>query len=201
MVQMTRCQFSWAALAAAGSTRAIASDEPVAIELETARRWVPLDGRLVELNAYNGQVPGPTMIPRPGQEVVIRLGNLLSESTNLHFHGRHLAPSPGPNDSFLQIPPGELHEYRFTLPANHPAGTFWYHPHLHGLTANQVSGGLAGAIFVRSEAAEDIDLLRVRGRCWSNPPGSDDWRRRSSETCMGSGLIDGCPDRRPSSSW
>ena len=150
MVRMTRRQFSWAALSAAGSARAIAADEPVAIELEAARSWVSLDGRMVELLAFNGQVPGPTMTLRPGQDVVIRLRNLLPEPTNLHFHGLHLAPSPGADDSFLRIPPGELHEYRFTLPANHPAGTFWYHPHVHGHTADHVSGGLAGAILVRS---------------------------------------------------
>ena len=161
MVRMTRRQFSWTALSAAGSARAIAADEPVAIELEAARSWVSLDGRMVELLAFNGQVPGPTMTLRPGQDVVIRLRNLLPEPTNLHFHGLHLAPSPGADDSFLRIPPGELHEYRFTLPANHPAGTFWYHPHVHGHTADQVSGGLAGAILVRSEAEETIDLSRV----------------------------------------
>lgn len=161
MLQMTRRQFSWSALAAAGSARAMASDEPVVIELEAARNWVPLDGRLVELVAYNGQVPGPTMTLRAGQEVMIRLRNLLSEPTNLHFHGLHISPSPGADDVFLQIPPGELHEYRFTLPVDHPAGTFWYHPHVHGHTAEQVSGGLAGAILVHSEAEEALDLLRV----------------------------------------
>jgi FtsP/CotA-like multicopper oxidase with cupredoxin domain len=161
MLQMTRRQFSGSALAAAGSARATASDEPVVFELEAARNWVALDGRLVELITYNGQVPGPTMTLRPGQEAVIRLSNLLSEPTNLHFHGLHISPNPGADDVFLRIPPGEQHEYRFTVPADHPAGTFWYHPHVHGHTAEQVSGGLAGAILVRSETEAALDLFRV----------------------------------------
>jgi FtsP/CotA-like multicopper oxidase with cupredoxin domain len=42
-------------------------------------------------------------------------------------------------------------EYRFDLHA-HPPGFFWLHPHVHGLTANQVSAGMAGVITVGSLA-------------------------------------------------
>jgi len=38
-------------------------------------------------------------------------------------------------------------EYRFDL-HRHPPGLFWFHPHVHGLTVNQVSSGMAGAISV-----------------------------------------------------
>jgi len=34
------------------------------------------------------------------------------------------------------------------VPANHPSGTFWYHAHIHGSTAMQVSSGMAGALIV-----------------------------------------------------
>jgi len=34
------------------------------------------------------------------------------------------------------------------LPANHVAGTFWFHAHKHGSTALQVSSGMAGALIV-----------------------------------------------------
>jgi len=61
MLQMTRRQFAWSALAAAGSARVMASDEPVVIELEAARNWVPLDGRQVAFVAYNGKMHDPTM--------------------------------------------------------------------------------------------------------------------------------------------
>ena len=42
-------------------------------------------------------------------------------------------------------------EYRFDL-HDHPAGLFWFHPHVHGLTVNQVSAGLAGVINVGTPA-------------------------------------------------
>lgn len=45
--------------------------------------------------------------------------------------------------------PGESFDYAFTLPADHPAGLFYYHPHHHGTTADQVFAGLGGALVVR----------------------------------------------------
>ncbi len=158
---ITRRAFTAAALAGLGVPRSRAGEDTVAVELVAAKAWVPVDGRLVELLTYNGQFPGPTLSIRPGQEVVIRLVNRLDAPTNLHFHGLHLAPNPGPDDSFLKVPAGEQHEYRFTLPAAHAEGTFWYHPHVHGSTAEQVGGGLAGAILVRAGIEEGAELGRV----------------------------------------
>jgi FtsP/CotA-like multicopper oxidase with cupredoxin domain len=39
-------------------------------------------------------------------------------------------------------------DYAIPIPPNHPAGLFWFHPHVHGLALNQVTGGLAGIITV-----------------------------------------------------
>jgi L-ascorbate oxidase len=39
-------------------------------------------------------------------------------------------------------------DYRIDVPANHPSGAFWFHPHVHGVAVNQVSGGMAGIISV-----------------------------------------------------
>jgi len=36
------------------------------------------------------------------------------------------------------------------VPADHPSGLFWFHPHAHGLALNQVSAGLSGIITVGS---------------------------------------------------
>ena len=41
-------------------------------------------------------------------------------------------------------------DYRIDIPANHPSGAFWFHPHIHGLTLNQLSSGLSGIISVGS---------------------------------------------------
>ncbi|MEI2824983.1 MAG: multicopper oxidase domain-containing protein [Dermatophilaceae bacterium] len=34
------------------------------------------------------------------------------------------------------------------IPSDHPTGTFWYHPHHHGTVADQMFGGLFGALLV-----------------------------------------------------
>ena len=40
-------------------------------------------------------------------------------------------------------------KYAFRLPAHHPAGLCWLHPHLHGSVARQVSLGLAAPLVIR----------------------------------------------------
>ncbi|MEU8928136.1 multicopper oxidase domain-containing protein [Kitasatospora sp. NPDC048545] len=40
------------------------------------------------------------------------------------------------------------------VPADQPAGTYWYHPHLHGSTAEQIVGGMAGVIVVEGDVDE-----------------------------------------------
>jgi len=49
----------------------------------------------------------------------------------------------------LSIAPGTDYHYKFDIPANHPAGTFWYHSHHHGSTAIDVTSGMEGVIIVR----------------------------------------------------
>jgi suppressor of ftsI len=75
--------------------------------------------------------------------------------TNLHVHGLHVSPSDNSDNIFLRIPAGESFQYEYKIPENHPAGFFWYHPHLHHRATVQVFGGLAGAIVVEG----DIDAL------------------------------------------
>lgn len=39
-------------------------------------------------------------------------------------------------------------DYKITIPANHPSGLFWFHPHVHGIALNQVVQGMSGLITV-----------------------------------------------------
>ena len=39
--------------------------------------------------------------------------------------------------------------YTYTLPADHPAGLYWYHTHIHGTSEQETQMGLAGAIVVQ----------------------------------------------------
>lgn len=64
------------------------------------------------------------------------------------------------------------------VPADHPAGTYWYHPHLHGATAEQIVGGMAGVIVVEG----DVDEV---GRS-RQPPTSSSASTNSSSRTAGS---------------
>ncbi|WP_373413914.1 multicopper oxidase family protein [Ensifer aridi] len=129
----------------------------------------------VRLRAYQG--PGvdpdypfvaPTISLFPGETFRITLDNRLSaddsscgeghnksnephcfNSTNLHAHGLWVSPSGNSDNVLLRINPGVKFQYEYNIPADHPAGTYWYHPHLHGSTALQVSSGMAGALIIR----------------------------------------------------
>jgi FtsP/CotA-like multicopper oxidase with cupredoxin domain len=41
-------------------------------------------------------------------------------------------------------------QYDIYIPANHPSGIYWFHPHVHGLNVNQISEGLSGLITIGS---------------------------------------------------
>jgi FtsP/CotA-like multicopper oxidase with cupredoxin domain len=101
--------------------------------------------------AYNGMVPGPTLELREGDRLIVHLRNELPESTTVHWHGLHL-PWYADGSPFHPIPPGGQADFDFTIPPG-TAGTYWYHPHPHHLTRDQVAKGLFGAIVVR--AADD----------------------------------------------
>ena len=85
--------------------------------------------------------------------------------TNLHSHGLWVSPAGNSDNVLLSINPNVSFQYEYNLPADHPAGTFWYHPHRHGSTAIQVSSGMAGALIVRgsrnpsAQKNGDIDTL------------------------------------------
>lgn len=124
-------------------------------ELEARSSSIKLGQQQGILLSYNGQIPGPRLEAKPGNTVRIRFTNNLTQVTNLHFHGLHISPSGNADNIFLSVPAGETQTYEFTLPKTHPGGTFYYHPHVHELVAEQVFGGLGG-IFVVRGALDDI---------------------------------------------
>ena len=121
------------------------------VSLEAQQGQIALAGRQANLMSFNGRVPGPRLEVEPGDTVRIRFANRLDEPTNLHYHGLHVPPSGRADNVFVTVPAGERFDYEFQIPSDHPAGTFWYHPHKHGRVARQVFGGLAGLLVVRGE--------------------------------------------------
>ena len=76
-----------------------------------------------------------------------------------------MSPSGHSDNVLVSIAPGSGFQYRYDIPADHPAGTFWYHPHRHGDGFVQVGSGMAGALIVTgnrlptAERPGDIDIL------------------------------------------
>ena len=107
-----------------------------------------LPGTSTEFWTYNSMVPGPLIDVFEGDTVRIRLENQLSQETTVHWHGLPVPPAQDGNP-MDPIAPGASRTYEFTLPVG-SAGTYWYHPHPHELTAEQVYRGMAGLFIVRS---------------------------------------------------
>lgn len=72
----------------------------------------------------------------------------LPQPLNLHTHGLTVSPAGNADNVLLSIPPGRSNRYEIQIPEGQHRGLYWYHPHIHGLTDDQVYGGLAGHIVV-----------------------------------------------------
>jgi FtsP/CotA-like multicopper oxidase with cupredoxin domain len=115
----------------------------------------------------------PTLRLEPGDTLILSLKNKISPpsansrsgrmphdpctggsmgpySTNLHFHGLAVPPVCHQDETLKTlVEPGDPpFEYRIQIPKNQPPGLYWYHPHVHGFTEEQILGGLSGALIV-----------------------------------------------------
>src|SRR5262252_1018477 len=89
----------------------------------------------------------PQYTPK-GQSVPIYPEQMTSSPINLHTHGAHISPRGNADNVLLHIPPGMSNTYTYDIPRNMPQGLYWYHSHLHGLTAAQVYSGLVGLLAI-----------------------------------------------------
>jgi FtsP/CotA-like multicopper oxidase with cupredoxin domain len=148
----------------------------------------------------------PTLRVLPGDLVILHLTNALTDdshavhmaghaharasepsctsarmslvSTNLHFHGLTIPPVCHQDDVMrTSIQPGDAaFEYRFQVPRDEPPGLYWYHPHIHGFSKQQLLGGASGALIVEGiERAKPVvaglpeRLLIIRDQDLVNP--------------------------------
>jgi suppressor of ftsI len=93
----------------------------------------------------NGAYLGPTVRASRGDEVRMVVTNRLPETSTLHWHGLHL-PARMDGGPHQMVDPGATWIAGWTI--EQPATTSWYHPHLHGSTAQHVFRGLAGLFVV-----------------------------------------------------
>ncbi len=105
-------------------------------------------GKPTNVLAFNGSLPGPLIEATEGDRVRIEfVNNIPGQISTIHWHGMPVPPGQDGNP-MDPVESGSSRVYEFTLPAN-SAATYWYHPHPHGLTHEQVYRGLAGAFIVR----------------------------------------------------
>lgn len=130
------------------------------VDLVAAYSEIQIGGKPAKLKTYNGTTPGPTWMVKPGDVITVNFTNNLGEPTNLHTHGFHVSPAGNSDNVFVEVADGETFTYQYTLADNHPSAPFWYHPHHHGMAADQVFAGLYGAIVV--EDTEPIPATKER---------------------------------------
>lgn len=131
------------------------------LNLEAAQSSVAVGDRIANVQAFNGSLPGPTLRLRAGDTLRVRMTNNIRTPTNLHVHGLHVSPRGNGDNPFVSIDPGQSFDYEFALPADHPPGTYWYHPHRHGYVADQLASGLYGAIVVEDPDPVPVSRERV----------------------------------------
>jgi FtsP/CotA-like multicopper oxidase with cupredoxin domain len=142
-----------------------------------------IGGCEVELRNYNGHLTGDTLRVKPGGTLRVWIQNDLEfeednhgtharegdnpndphnfNTTNFHSHGLHVSPSGIADNVLRMMPPGPTgYPVVIRVPDDHPAGTFWYHAHIHGSTAMQVSSGMSGALIVEG-GLDDQPAIKV----------------------------------------
>jgi len=108
-------------------------------------RWTILPGVQVDAYGFNGQLPGPTLRFKEGDQVRIDVINRLPESTTVHWHGLILPNIMDGPAHITQAPieNGEVYRYAFKVVQS---GTYLYHSHDH--VDRQQALGLYGAIII-----------------------------------------------------
>ncbi|MDH4983958.1 multicopper oxidase family protein [Hyphomicrobium sp. D-2] len=106
------------------------------------------------------------------------LGVKHRQVSNVHYHGMAIPPVQPADDIYMLVPPAggivkhehahkhgdegkhvdhtlgadimatNSYDYRWTVPADHATGLFWYHPHPHGMSEAQVLGGMSGMLVI-----------------------------------------------------
>lgn len=151
----------------------------------TTSSWDQVNLRSYQGSKVDPKAPfvAPTLRVFPGETIRATLHNKLDpdpscishsqgvndphcfNGTNMHTHGLWINPAGNSDNVLISINPGVSFQYEYNIPADHPAGTFWYHPHRHGSTAIQVASGMAGALIIQGtrqptkNRTGDIDLL------------------------------------------
>jgi FtsP/CotA-like multicopper oxidase with cupredoxin domain len=114
-----------------------------------------LNGNPHAVEHLPGSYSGPIIRVKRGQTVRIHFANELPQPSIVHWHGL-IIPEIMDGHPRFSVPPGGRYEYEFRV--NNRAGTYWFHPHPHGLTGPQVYAGLAGLFIVSDNEESALGL-------------------------------------------
>ncbi len=134
-------------------------------ELAVEETRINVNGTMANLLTYNGSFPGPTIRAKRGEILMVQVRNALPYTsaknilghtkniTNLHTHGLHVSPNPPADSMMIQLKPGEIYDYIYDLANEEPGHLNFYHPHVHGVVAEQYWGGLVGPLVLEDDMA------------------------------------------------
>jgi blue copper oxidase len=109
----------------------------------------------VNVLGYRNGLLGPTIRVQKGTTVSVNFQNKLIDDSNVHWHGL-VIPANMDGGPEQMVMANSSFNYTFTV--NQQAGTNWYHPHVHYLTAEQVVQGLAGLFIIESPEEKNLNL-------------------------------------------
>lgn len=112
--------------------------------------------------AFNGQVPGPLLHVREGDDVTVHVTNNTSLSHTIHWHGINQIGSwksdgvPGVTQKAIE--PGETYTYKFKV--DRP-GSLWYHCHVN-VWEHVATRGMWGPLIVdpKKSTAEEKKVTK-----------------------------------------
>jgi L-ascorbate oxidase len=124
-------------------------------------------GDLLRVHLINRLPANPGLITAAPQDDFLRLN-----PTNIHLHGMLVSPryatsddatwgdnvfvynfnsangNPAQGSNLHGAVQFDVVDYQIPIPSNHPSGLYWFHPHVHGITQDQITAGLSGIITV-----------------------------------------------------
>lgn len=176
---LIRLSLAAAILAGAYGTPASAESRNFELTIEDTR-IVLVENQSFHTFAFNGQVPGPLLHVREGDDVEVTVTNLTTLPHTIHWHGmiqRGTWQSDGvPDMTQKAIAPGESYVYRFKA---EPAGTMWYHCHVN-VHEHVAMRGMWGPLIVEPKTPHPIEktitkdhilVLSTWPSKWADRPG------------------------------
>ena len=114
-----------------------------------------IKGAPASLQTIPGSYLGPVLRLHKGQRVRIVFENDIGFPSIIHWHGMHMPPEMDGHPRYA-VNSGQTFIYEFIV--SNRAGTYWFHPHPHEQTAEQVIMGLAGLLIITDDEEQRLKL-------------------------------------------